>query len=79
VALGDAVLLRHAKGGELAERFNEYLAGAGGPGDGARGDLPRPRVVLRVERPWVEAGARFDPSPGISPRQTTRASRPMGP
>lgn len=25
VALGDAVLLRHAKGGELAERFNEYL------------------------------------------------------
>ena len=25
VAVGDAVLLRHAKGGELAERFAEYL------------------------------------------------------
>ena len=30
VGVGDAVLLRHAKGGELAERFNEYLLARGG-------------------------------------------------
>jgi D-serine deaminase-like pyridoxal phosphate-dependent protein len=30
VALGDPVIFRHAKGGELAERFNEFLLLAGG-------------------------------------------------
>jgi hypothetical protein len=34
VAIGDAVLLRHAKGGELAERFTDYVLMQGGRASG---------------------------------------------
>ena len=50
LSIGDRVWLRHAKGGELAERLTEYHLIDRTDADGAkRADLPRGRTVLRIE------------------------------
>ena len=55
--IGDKVWFRHAKAGELCERFDDAAADRGRPGDGDRADVPRrgPDLPLGRQAPAARA------------------------